>query len=138
MSISYQNNLDSIQPQHLTGFFEGWPNPPTPETHLRILDQSDHVVLAVDEVSQRVVGFVTAISDGVLSAYIPLLEVLKPFQRQGIGSELIARILKELGAIYMIDLLCDRELEGFYERLGMNAASGMSIRNYNSQSGLES
>ena len=39
-------------------------------------------MLARDDAG-RVVGFVTAISDGVLSAYIPLLEVLPEYQGAG-------------------------------------------------------
>jgi predicted N-acetyltransferase YhbS len=66
-----------------------------------------------------VVGFITAISDGVLSAYIPLLEVLKPYQGQGIGGRLVQRMLDQLNGYYMIDLLCDPELESFYARFGM-------------------
>ena len=34
-----------ITAAQLPGFFQGWPNPPSPETHLRLLQQSDYVVL---------------------------------------------------------------------------------------------
>lgn len=60
-------------PGQLTGFFEGWPSPPSEERHLALLRGSSHVVLAWH--AEEIVGFVTAISDGVLAAYIPLLEV---------------------------------------------------------------
>ena len=88
--VEYTQNLDAIRPEHLHGFFAGWPNPPSPETHLRILQQSSHVVLAF-EPSGKVVGFITAISDGVLSAYVPLLEVLPPHRGRGIGTALVRR-----------------------------------------------
>ena len=61
---------EPITPEQLKGFFVGWPAPPTPETHLRLLQQSDAVVLAVDDATQQVVGFITAISDGVLLSLI--------------------------------------------------------------------
>ena len=51
------------------------------------------------------VGFVTAISDGVLSAFIPLLEVLPEWQGPGIGTELVRRILAELEDFYMVSRL---------------------------------
>lgn len=89
--VVFNDEVGTLNSQLLHGFFVDWPNPPTPETHLRLLQQSDFVVLARDERSGQVVGFITAISDGVLSAYIPLLEVLPSFQGQGIGSELCAR-----------------------------------------------
>ena len=40
-----------------------------PPTHLKLLDNSSKVVLALDEQFNQIVGFITAISDGVLSAY---------------------------------------------------------------------
>ena len=121
----------------LGGFFEGWPNPPSPETHLRLLAQSDYVVLAVDDESGHVVGFVTVVSDGVLSAYIPLLEVLPAYRTAGVGSELMRRMLEQLGDLYMVDLLCDPELQPFYARFGMRPAVGMLRRTYERQSGSE-
>ena len=76
----------------------------------------------------RVVGFVTAISDGVLSAFIPLLEVLPDHQRQGIGSELVRRMLSRAGGFYMVDLVCDPELEPFYRRFELMLLSSMGVR----------
>lgn len=135
--IVYTDSLDDVGAEHLTGFFVdwGWPNPPSPETHLTLLHNSYKVVLAVDERSGNVVGYISAISDGVLSAYIPLLEVLHPYQGQNIGSELVRRMLDKLQHLYMIDLLCDVDVQPFYERLGMQSATGMLIRNYDRQSG---
>ena len=133
--IRYTESLEGIEPQDLDGFFVGWPNPPSPETHLRLLNGSDHVVLAIDERAGRVVGFITAISDGILSAYIPHLEVLPEYQGQGIGSELVRRMLRRLGTLYMVDLLCDEDVQPFYDRLGMRRMLGMAVRNYDRQSG---
>ncbi|MEW9676920.1 GNAT family N-acetyltransferase [Lentibacillus sp. L22] len=112
-----------------------WPNPPSPETHLRLLKNSDHVVLAIDEQLNQVIGFITAISDHVLSAYIPLLEVLPSYQSHGIGKELVTRILNELDDICMIDLMCDEDLQPFYEKVNMMKSTGMILRNYRQQSG---
>lgn len=133
--ITYTGSLDAINSAQLAGFFVDWPDHPTPETHLRLLQNSTEVVLAIDDESGQVVGYITAISDGVLSAYIPLLEVLPAHQRQGIGSELARRMLDKLEHLYMIDLLCDAGVQPFYERLGMRPATGMMIRNYQRQSG---
>lgn len=71
----YADSAAGIRSDQLTGgFFVGWPSPPTAERHLDILRGSDAVVMAIDD--DAVVGYATAISDGVLSAFIPLLEVL--------------------------------------------------------------
>lgn len=131
--ITYQDSPDAIAPEQLTGFFVGWPDPPTPQTHLRILQRSSEVVLARD--GARVVGFITAISDGVLAAYLPLLEVLPEYQGRGIGGELVRRMLARLADLYMIDLVCDPELQGFYAKHGLQPLPGMGRRDLAHQSG---
>jgi len=140
MPITYTNSLTHISPINLTGFFAGWPNPPSPETHLRLLQGSYAVWLAQD--GEQVVGFINAISDGVLSAYIPLLEVLPTYKGQGIGSELTRRmlatlegLLATLEGLYMVDLICDPDLQPFYEKVGGHRYSGMIWRNYDRQGG---
>lgn len=132
----YTTSIKDITVDQLNDFFVVWPNPPSPEVHMKLLEESKHVVLAVDEVSKQVVGFITAISDGVLSAYIPFLEVLPTYQGQGIGQELVKQLLDELNDIYMIDLMCDQELQGYYEKLGLTPVHGMIRRNYDRQSGI--
>ena len=145
--IRYQSSLKGIASEHLSsreasreassegGFFEGWPDSPTAETHLEILRNSWAVELACDESSGQVVGFVNAISDGILSAYIPLLEVLPSHRGQGIGSELVRRLLEQLADFYMVDLCCDLDVVPFYERFGMTQATAMSRRHFDRQSG---
>src|ERR1041384_4624745 len=110
MDIEYQSDLSGISPAQLPlGFFEGWLSAPTPDDHFRILKGSSHVVLAFDRGMGRVVGFITAVSDGVSCAYIPFLEVLPSHRRQGIGRELVMRMLAELSSLYMVDLSCDED-----------------------------
>jgi ribosomal protein S18 acetylase RimI-like enzyme len=133
--IEYVDWLDAIQPSQLHGFFVDWPNPPTPETHFQLLAGSDSIVLAVEDDIDAVVGFVTVLTGGVLSAYIPLLEVRPAYQGQGIGRNLVRRLLEQLGDLYMIDLLCDPDLESFYARFRMQPAFAMIIRNYEHQAG---
>lgn len=132
----YVDSCESVLPHQLQGFFVGWPNPPSPEKHRELLERSDMCVLAINETTTMVVGFITAITDHVLSAYIPLLEVLPAYQGQGIGTELVRRMISNLNNLYMVDLLCDPNLQPFYERLGMKPASGMFLRNYRQQSGI--
>ncbi|SLK13552.1 MULTISPECIES: GNAT family N-acetyltransferase [unclassified Paenibacillus] len=139
MDITFRESLEGIGIAQLSGaFFEGWPNPPSTPTFLKLLEQSYAVELAIDEETGNVVGFIQAISDGVLSAYIPLLEVLPEYQGKGIGTDLIKRMFNRLGDLYMIDLLCDNELQEFYEKQGMQKTSGMVIRHYQNQAGAVS
>lgn len=133
--ISYVDSADSISSEQLRGFFVGWPNPPSPETHLKILNGSAHIVLAIDSETGNVVGFITALTDGVIYAYISLLEVLPEYQGRGIGSELVKRMLDKLSDLYAIDILCDPELQPFYARFCMCPSTGVLIRNFESQAG---
>jgi len=128
--IRYTDSLEGVSADMLQGFFEGWTRPRTPAEHMKILEGSDHIVLAVDADSGRVVGFVTALTDGVQAAFIPLLEVLPAYRKQSIGTALVARMLEKLKAIPAIDLTCDPELQPFYTRFGMAPSTGMIIRDY--------
>lgn len=131
--IKYTNKVNDISEEGLKGFFVGWPNPPSPYKHKEILLKSDYVWLAIDEDTNNVVGFITAISDQVLSAYIPLLEVLPTYQGQGIGSKLAQLMFESLKHLYMVDLLCDEDVIPFYDRLNMFRCKGMCLRNYDRQ-----
>lgn len=127
--IVYEATLENVRPEDLAGFFVGWPSAPSPERHLELLRGSEHVVLARDDESGRVVGFVNVVGDGVLSAFVPLLEVLPDYQGRGIGTELVRRALELVRDRYMVDLLCDEGLAPFYERFGMQRVAGMALRN---------
>jgi ribosomal protein S18 acetylase RimI-like enzyme len=131
--ITYTDSLEGVTEAHLEGFFVGWLNPPSPEKHLQLLRAASYVMLAKD--GERVVGFANAISDGVLSAYIPLVEILPEYQGQGIGTELVRQLFEKLRHLYMVDIVCDATVAPFYERFGMYTAYGMMMRNYAAQSG---
>ncbi|MBS1716898.1 MAG: GNAT family N-acetyltransferase [Armatimonadetes bacterium] len=133
--IEYSFDAAAIAADQLDGgFFEGWPNPPSAADHLRILRGSFAVVLALDSGTGKVVGFITAISDGVSCAFIPYLEVLVPYRGADIGSTLVRLMVDRLRSLYMIDLVCDENVQPFYQRLGFRAMSAMSVRNYDRQS----
>jgi len=133
--IIYKDELNDVTALMLRDFFEGWKQFPSPEKLLKILNNSSYKFLALDSNENKVVGFINALSDGVLSAYIPLLEVLPGYRNKGIGSELVKKILCKLDRYYMIDIICDLELEKFYSKFGFNKSSSMIIRNYANQSG---
>jgi hypothetical protein len=85
-------------------------------------------VLASERETGQVVSFVTALSDGVLSGFISLLEVLPGCQAQGIDQTLMTRILDRLGSLPNVDLLCDPNIVPFYERFGMKPVGGMALQ----------
>jgi predicted N-acetyltransferase YhbS len=122
--------VDNLDERAVAGLFSYWGNPPAPVNILRIFQGSDHVVLAMDDENRQIIGYITAVTDGVSAAYIPHLEVRSEWQGQGIGSELVQRMLARLSHIYMIDLICDEDLQPFYTRLGFRPWTGMIVRNY--------
>ncbi len=129
-SIRYRDNLTGIAEEHLGGFFVGWRRPSTPAKHLDILRGSSAIMLAWDQETQRVVGFINALTDGHLCAFIPLLEVLPEFRGRGIGSELVRRLLARLDGYYAVDVVCDEDVIPFYQRFGFFAGRSMMRRNY--------
>ena len=135
MNLKYTKDLSEIKADMLAGFFVDWPNPPDSATHLKILQNSYCAYVAIDTDKNKAVGFINAISDGVLTAYIPLLEVLPDYQGAGIGSQLVKHILDELKDLYMIDICHDEELASYYAKFGANKSHSSLFRNYTAQSG---
>jgi ribosomal protein S18 acetylase RimI-like enzyme len=126
--ITLSDSTDGLTSSVLEGFFVGWPAPPSATRHLEILQASTYVSLAWTDQGE-VAGFITAIGDGTFAAYISLLEVRAHLQRQGIGTALTQRMLARLSGCYMVDLICDKDLLPFYERLGMTSYTGAIVRN---------
>ncbi len=126
--IVYQNNLCEISPCQLSGFCVGWKSPLDGETLHKILKNSYRIVVALDDQTTQVVGFVNSLSDDVYFAFIPMLEVLPAYQNKGIGKELLKRLFVELSSIANIDVLCDKELQSYYEKFGMMKSYGMVFR----------
>jgi len=136
VNIKYTKDLSEITEDMLSGgFFVDWPNPPDEATHLRLLRNSYRSIVAVDTGCSKVVGFINSVSDGVLTAYIPLLEVLPKYQNAGIGGELVRLLLDELKDLYMIDICHEEEHEPYYAKFGAYPGYSSIFRNYDAQSG---
>jgi len=136
--IKYIDNVDNISSDKLKGFFVGWPNPPSEEKHLELLKKSAYIWVAIDDETDMVIGFINAISDGVISAYIPLLEVVPEYQKRGIGRKLTEKMVKTLEVFYMVDLLCDENMNDYYKKFDFFSANAMIMRNYDRQNGESS
>jgi len=55
---------------------------------------------------------------------------LPEYQGRGIGTELVKRVIAEIGQQYGVDTACDDNVVPFYERLGFKRGSAMVLRNY--------
>ena len=116
----------ALRPHDLAPFFDGWPTPPSPERRLAALTGATRVALAYD--GDRLVGFATLLSDGALMSSLSLLEVIAPWRGRGVGAELVRTIMEAGGNRYGVDVVCDDDVAGFYERLGFQHVQGMVLR----------
>ncbi len=130
-------DLTTLDPAGLTGFFEGWPDPPSPARLGDLLAGCAAVELCLERTAgrSRVVGLLTGLTDGVLFLYLPLLEVLPEFRGRGIARQLVERMLARFADLYAVDLVCDDELVPFYEGLGLQPLRAMALRRYDRQGG---
>ena len=135
--ITYSIDKSDLIGLDISNFFEGWPEKPSNDILRRSIENATYVVLAIDSEKKRLAGYITALSDGVLSAYIPFLEVDRNYRERGIGHALVEKIVEQLGHLYMIDLVCDKELASFYEEAGFESWHAMIRRNYANQSGAK-
>ena len=126
--MEYIDDISEIKSDQLQGFFVGWKYPLTQERHYELLRGSSHFIVAMDD--DMAVGFITALTDGVNSSFIPLLEVLPEYKNSGIGSELVRRMLVKLENTSNVDLTCDPGMQPFYERFNMLRSHGMVLRKY--------
>ncbi|MBU6321501.1 MAG: GNAT family N-acetyltransferase [Patescibacteria group bacterium] len=135
MAISYSSDKKDLDGLGLSGFFEGWPQKPSEAVLRKSIENADYVVLAIDAEHKRLAGYITALSDKVLAAYIPFLEVEESYRHQGVGHALVEKMLAQLSHLYMIDLVCDKEVAGFYAEAGFESWHAMIKRNYANQGG---
>ena len=125
--VEYKIN-DSIIASELDCFFQNWKSPPSSEIRPKVLDGSDLIVTARE--NDKLVGFLTAISDGAMHAFISLLEVLESHQGKRIGSELLKLAISHLRRYYDIVLITDPDRGAFYKELGFREVYGMHIRDF--------
>lgn len=109
---------------NVENFFDGWPQRPSQRVFEVLLANSSHVVTAFDTDGGRAVGFAAAISDGVLSAYIPLVEVIPSHRGRGVGSRLVSELCRDLSELCMIDLICDEPLVLFTSGSALSLVAG--------------
>ncbi len=126
--IEYTNSVQNITIDMLKGFFTEWNTPETPEHHLKILENNNYIVLALDTDTKCVVGFITALTDNVQAAFISMLEVLPRYQNKGIGSKLVITMLDQLKDVPGVNLMCNADKQEFYSKFGMKPSVGMILR----------
>jgi ribosomal protein S18 acetylase RimI-like enzyme len=125
--IEYKIN-DQIIPDELDRFFQNWKSPPSKEIKDKLLDGSELIVTARE--NGKLLGFLTAISNGAMHALITLVEVLESHQGKGIGKHLLNLAISHFKGYYDIVLITDPDKGAFYKKLGFDEIYGMHIRDF--------
>ena len=98
----------------------GWSSAEKPELLRKALIGSDALVTAWDET--RLVGLGNANSDGCLVVYYPHLIVHPDYQRQGIGREIMRRLMHRYEQYHQQMLVADGNAIEFYRKCGFRRA----------------
>ena len=90
-----------------------------PERFKLMMEKTDRTMAAFDD--SRVVGFSRALCDGVSNGYISMVAVSPDRRGQGIGRELVTRLIGEDRAVTWV-LRAGRGSEGFWKKMGFKAS----------------
>jgi ribosomal protein S18 acetylase RimI-like enzyme len=125
--INYAIN-GRIDAKELDHFFQNWKSPPSLKIKRKLLKGSDLIITSREK--GELVGFLTAISDGAMHAFISLVEVLESHQGKGIGKHLVELVVSHYKGYYDIVLITDPDKRAFYNKLGFSQVYGMHIRDF--------
>jgi len=117
-----------LKADELDPFFQHWKSPPSTAIRVALLKGSDFIATARD--NNSLIGFITAISDHAMHAFITLVEVLEPYQGKGIGKRLVELATDHYKGSYDIVLITDPDKGPFYKKLGFAEIYGMHIRDF--------
>ena len=134
MALRYESELPTAE--QYWGLFQtaGWNDEyhATPQELVKALAQSWYCIAVYD--GERLVGFGRIVTDQVLHAMIYDLIVDPGYQRQGLGSQILDRLVGKCLEVNIrdIQLFCARGKQAFYEKRGFVVrpvdAPGMQYR----------
>jgi GNAT superfamily N-acetyltransferase len=120
-TIEYRETGDVPHEQVLALYRgNGWSCVQKPEALRNALLASHSLVTAWD--GARLVGLGNAISDGHLVVYYPHLLVLPEYQRRGIGTEIMRRLMQHYRGFHQQMLIADGRAVDFYRKCGFERA----------------
>ena len=101
-----------------------------PEVLKKAIENSLYILTAWS--NDQLVGFIRAVGDGHTIIYIQDIIVLNNFQRQGIGKELLERVLLKYNKVRQILLLTDSKPEtiSFYESAGLKQTNDLNLTSF--------
>lgn len=98
----------------------GWSNYTNNPAMLRQAYKSSLYILAA-YADDKLVGILRAVGDGASVVFLQDLIVLPKYQRQGIGSQLMRRVMEKYADVYQLQLLTEASEKNiaFYEYVGL-------------------
>lgn len=98
----------------------GWSNYTNNPSMLRQAYKSSLYILAA-YADDKLVGILRAVGDGASVVFLQDLIVLPEYQRQGIGSQLMRKVMDRYADVYQLQLLTEASEKNiaFYEYLGL-------------------
>ena len=114
-----------IEPEQLQDLLRqtGWADRRSIEGIQKMLERTPLTLGAWE--SDRLVGFVRVISDGVYRALIDDVVVEESKRGTGIGSELMRRVVDRLAEVEEVFLRCGEHVVPFYERHCFERSNGV-------------
>jgi predicted GNAT family N-acyltransferase len=97
-----------------------WTVTRTPEALALMLANTRVCVGVWDD--ERLIGFARAVTDDLYRAFVEDVIVDEAYRGQGIGAEIMRRLLERLAHVEEITLNCHDHLTPFYARLGFERA----------------
>lgn len=90
---------------------------------LQVALRNSHTVISAWH-QGRLIGLMNALSDGIMTAYFHYLLVHPDYQRQGIGRELVARMLEQYDDTARKVLISDSTAASFFRKCGFGLEAG--------------
>ena len=131
--ITYKQNPQQLDFQAVLDLYEsvGWISyTAKPKMLEEALKNSLVVLYAFD--GDKLVGLIRAVGDGASILFIQDILVNPSYQRQGIGSQFVKKILARFSDVYQIHLLTDNQ-EGtrqYYQSLGFTEVTTIGCLAY--------
>lgn len=126
--LIYKENFEYSKSEILALYTSvGWSNyTREPDMLHRAFANSLYVLAAFD--GNKLVGVVRAVGDGASIVFAQDLLVLPQYQRRGVGSELLRRLMQKYQDVYQFQLLTDNSAKNiaFYESVGLIKCSDVN------------
>lgn len=121
----YETEIDKMQ---LVNLFEsvGWKTAEYPNRLYQAIKNSDYVMTVWED--EKLIGLISAISDGYINVFITYLLVHPDYQKRGLGKIMMEDFLKKFDGFGRRILTTELDKENFYQKFGF-CIDGISMFN---------